>query len=250
MTTGSGSVITDVIHHRLIHMKFSILSVILVTTVCVMGIKIYQDHSQIARLQEMAVKNEQSGGTFQIVDSGQFHLRRLHCAIPNTIKFRLYVPPESDTYLYAGVFYGGKDSEGYMATQAVSVRPGESIISIYSGNDFVDKHVRTLNANIEGPSSGTDLSLRLEHFTVYEELNTTVNSWFKAVPGSFHGPLEVFTFDDPKSTKALLHLPDGIENKCATVQSDPAGVALWIGPKPTTGQIDSRFHNLETTDRK
>ena len=65
---------------RFVQMKFSILSVILLTTICVMGIKIYQDRSKIEGLQRLAAENEQSGGTFHIENLSQFHIRRLHSA--------------------------------------------------------------------------------------------------------------------------------------------------------------------------
>ena len=211
-----------------------------------MGIKIYQDRSKIEGLQRLAAENEQSGGTFHIENLSQFHIRRLHSAIPDTMRFRLHVPAEVETYLHAGVFYGGAEQKSFMATQAVSLRPGESIVSLYSDVDFVDKEVRTLVANIDNTSSGSDFTLRLDHFKVYEELNTEFSSWFKANQGSLHGPLEIFNFDNDTSVKALLHLPDGVEARYTTVQDKPVGVAIWLAPKPMKGPIDSRFNKLET----
>lgn len=212
-----------------------------------MGIKIFQDRAEIGTLKESVAQQELSGGTFNVVESEKVHLRRLHCSIPNAMRYRIYVPEDRELYLHFGLYYGGEDSRSYVTTETSSLRSGEQIVLIYSGTDMLDADVRTLNVSINDPAGGSGLAVRLEHFRIYENLNTDINGWFRPVPNSLHGELSLLSPEETIVPKALLHLPWGVEAKFTSVQEKPVGAAIWLAPVLDMRHVDERLNSVETT---
>lgn len=220
-------------------MKFSILSALLLIAVVGLGIAVFQKQIEIATLRERVLAQELSGGTLDVFDVEKIHIRQLHCTIPNTLQFRIYVPEDNKQYLNFGLYFGGSTRRSVARTQAVSLLAGEHILSLYAGMDEFQNNVRTFSAKIQSTTGGSESHMPLEHYRVLENLNTNFNNWFRTEPNSLHGKQETFSPEEIQTLRPLLHLPDGVEKKFPTIQDEPVGAAIWIGP--ANMEIDTRL---------